>query len=135
MINFQKLLDWRFWFSLRPSALSDRTAKFILFIFCIILVISLIFKILMRLKKKNPPLVKLYSKLYKLFLTMGLLGFILLFLSYEQIYLLGSRFWYLIWFIGFLIWLGLIIYHLIVKLPKEKKKFEEKKQFEKYLPR
>ena len=67
--------------------------------------------------------------------TMPLVGFVLLFLGYEQIYLLGAHFWFLMWLLGLLVWLGFIVYHMVVKLPKEKSELEQKKKFEKYLPR
>jgi amino acid transporter len=135
MPNLEKLFDLRFWFALRPEILGPRAVRFLIVVFGAILVAALVLKIVASMKKKNPPLAKLFRKLQRLFLTMGLLGFVLLFLSYEQIYLLGSHFWYLLWLIGFLTWLGFIIYYLVVKMPKEKDELEKKKRFEKYLPR
>jgi len=135
MPNFQKLLDWKFWFALRPEAIGERAVRFLIVIFGLVLILAIFFRIMAVLKKKNPPLVKLFKKLQKLFLVMGFVGFVLLFLSYEQIYLLGSHFWYLVWLIGFLVWLGFVIYYLVSEMPKEKREFEKKKRFEKYLPR
>lgn len=135
MLNFQKLLDWRFWLSLKPSALSEKSVRFLLIGSIVILGIAVFFWILAYFKRKNPPLAKLFKKLRKLFFTMGLVGLILLFLSYEQIYLLGSHFWYLLWLIGFLVWLGFIARYMIFQMPKEKEEIEKKKRFLKYLPR
>jgi len=135
MPNFQRLLDWRFWLALRPSALSEKAVWFLLISFIVILGIAIFFRVLMYFRKKNPSFVKLFKKMHRLFLIMGLVGLILLFLSYEQIYLLGSHFWYLLWLIGFLIWLGFVIRYLIVQMPREKEEIEKRKRFLKYLPR
>ncbi len=135
MIHFSRLLDWRFWFTLRPSSLGEKTVLIVAVCLLVLLAGAIFFRVLAKAKKQNPPFVKICKKLYKMLSTMVLVGFVLLFLSYEQIYLLGSHFWFLLWFLGFLTWLGFIIYHFFAKMPKEKEELEQKKRFEKYLPR
>lgn len=135
MLHFSRLLDWRFWFTLRPSALGEKTVIIIAVCLAALIVGAGVTKFLIKAKKQNPPLAKVLKKIYKMLGTMAFLGYAILFLSYEQIYLLGAHFWFLIWVTGFLVWSGFIIYHLAAKMPKEKTELSQRKQFEKYLPR
>lgn len=135
MPNFSRFLDWRFWFSMKPGALGERTMIVIIVVFAVFMLAALIFRFLVKVKKQNPPLVKVFKKFYKMLFTMALVGFFLLFLAYEQIYLLGAHFWFLVWFLGLLAWTVFIVRHMIVRMPKEREALEQKKRFEKYLPR
>lgn len=133
MINFARLLDLNFWFAFRPVAPSDRTVIILAVFFAIFLALAIVCGVSAKAKKQNPPLVKLLRKLKKMFSTMGLIGFIVLFFSYEQIYLLGSRFWFLFWFIGLIVWVIFIVLYAIRKMPKEKDELEKKQKYLKYL--
>ncbi|MBU1146171.1 hypothetical protein KKD80_01325 [Patescibacteria group bacterium] len=133
MINFGRLLDLNFWFALRPSAIGNQTVIILAIGFAIFLVLAIVCGILAKAKKQNPPLVKLFRKLKKMFSTMAVLGFIVLFFSYEQIYLLGSRFWFLLWFIGLIVWVVFISLYAVGKMPKEKDELEKKQKYLKYL--
>lgn len=127
------LFSLKFWFDLTPDPLSP-TNEFILLSFFTALVMAAIILKIMN-KKFDSYLIKIITRLRHLFLTMGIIGLFLLFFSYERAYILGSKFWYLFWGIGFLIWLGFILYDLLKKMPAEKKEKNRKESFEKYLPR
>jgi uncharacterized membrane protein len=114
MIDFKRLLDLNFWF-----------AGF--------LALTFVLWIIIRIKKQNPLLVKLLKKISKMLSTMAFLGFVFLFFSYEQIYFFGSRFWFLFWFAGLIVWAIFIALYAIRKMPKEKDDMEKKKKFLKYL--
>jgi phosphatidylglycerophosphate synthase len=133
MLNFGRLFEASFWFSLRPSPLGEKTVLIVGGCFVAILVVALVLNFLAKTKKQNPPLAKIFKKFYKMLSTMAFMGLALLFLSYEQIYLLGAHFWFLVWFAGFLIWAVFIVYHIVKRMPEEKKELEQKKRFEKYL--
>lgn len=135
MLHFGRLLDPSFWFTLRPSPLGEKTVLIIAGCFLAMLLAALALNLTAKRKKQNPPLVKVLRKLYKIFSTMAFVGFVLLFFSYEQIYLLGSHFWFLFWFAGLLVWVGFVVYHIIKKMPKEREDLDQRKRFQKYLPR
>jgi CDP-diglyceride synthetase len=120
---------------MRPEPLTSKELFFLEVILGAFLCIAVVLRILIYLMKKNVILVKIFSKFYKFFLTIGFVGFILLFFTYEQINLLGSYFWYLFLLIGSLIWFGFILFFLIKKVPLEKRELEKKKRFLKYLPK
>ncbi len=133
MFNFGRLLDLNFWFALRPTAPSDQTTIFLAIGFAVFLALAIVCGAMAKTKKQNPPLIKLLRKLKKMFSTMGLVGFVVLFFSYEQIYLLGSRFWFLFWFIGLVVWAVFVILYAVKKMPKEKNELEKKQKYLKYL--
>ena len=135
MLHFSRLLDWRFWFALRPSALGEKTVLVVAIGFLVMTAAAIILKFFARARKKNPPEVKLLKKISKLLSTMAIVGLVLLFLSYEQIYLLGSHFWFLVWLAGVLVWAVFILLYVVKKMPREKEELEKKQKFLKYLPR
>lgn len=65
----------------------------------------------------------------------SVLGFLNLWLAYEQVYLWGARFWILVLMLGALIWLGFILKYIFKKMPKEKAAYEEKMRIRKYIPK
>ncbi len=135
MINFARLLDLSFWFAMKSSAPSGRTITIFIIGFAVFFVLAIACGVLAKTKKQNPPMVKLLRKLKKMFSTMAIVGFILLFFSYEQIYFLGSRFWFLIWFLGLVVWVVFIALYAVRKMPREKNELEKKQKFLKYLDR
>jgi hypothetical protein len=132
---FHRFLDWRFWLSGRPEALTPRMMWVFLGAFGFCLIVSLVLQILIHIFRRNIILVKIFRKFHRFSFAVGLVGFIFLFFTYEQIMFLGSYFWYLLLFLGSFVWFILIIYSLIRNIPKDKKDLEERKRFEKYLPR
>jgi len=133
MPNFQRLLDLNFWFSLRPSALGPKGTVFVLVFFCLMIFLGIVFSFLSIRKKGDPLISKLFKKLFNQFFAMGAIGLILVFLSYEQIFLLGSYVWYLLWLVGFIVWSGFLIYYLVKKIPQGREEREKKKRLQKYL--
>ena len=133
MPNFAILFDLNFWFSLQPNPLGKKGLIFVLSFFIVLIVASIVFNFLGQQKGKDPFVKNFYKKLFRQFLAMGLLGLFLLFLSYEQIYILGSYFWYIFWFLGFVAWSVVSIRYFIVRIPENRKELEKKKKLNKYL--
>jgi hypothetical protein len=133
MPNFQRLFDLNFWFSLRPNPLGPKGTIFVLIFFGLITLIGVIFALLPAVKKGDALILRFFRKAFNQFFIMGVIGFVLFFLSYEQIFFLGSYFWYLLWFIGFAVWSVFTIHFLIKKIPQVKEEREKQKRFQKYL--
>jgi len=130
----QRFLNWRFWFSIKPEVLTQKMLWSLLGIFAFCLISAFALRFAIYLSRRDVILVKIFKKFYKFFLTVGLVGFVFLFFTYEQIVFLGSYFWFLFLFLGSLVWFVLIVFFLVKKIPKERKALEEKRRFEKYLP-
>jgi amino acid transporter len=134
-IKLSSIFSLPFWFTLNPGPLNPNHLLYFLWILVGFLVVAIIFRALMFYRRKDLPLVNVWRKLSRLFLTMGLVGFVILFFFYEGVMILGARFWFLFWLIGIITWLVYILVYSIRKLPKIKKEITEKKKFEKYLPK
>lgn len=134
-IKLIDIISPRFWFSLNPGPMSYKFQLALTWLFGLALILAIIFRILIIVQKKDLLIIKFWRKLFRLFLVMGLIGFVLLFFFYEGVPILGARFWFLLWILAFIVWLVFALIFLIVKVPRIKKETEEKKQFEKYLPK
>lgn len=95
-----------------------------------LILVAIIIKIFLR----PPYYQKIKNSLFTLGLTCGLIGLLLVFFRFEGISFLSARFWHLILLLVSLIWLGMIIFYSIKKLPIEIKERKEKEWREKFLP-
>lgn len=86
-------------------------------------------------KEKEKYILRFGAKYLKnWFLAAGLTGFLFLFFGYERAVFLSSRFWYIVWLLGFGLWLFFIV-KKIKKLPEKEAGLRKQAQFEKYLPK
>jgi len=128
MNNF---LSVSFWFNTRPGSLSPNILMMLTFFLVALFALFLVFTFLK--KRKNGLYFKIISGLSTFFLTNFIVGLFFLFFSYELIPILSARFWYPLWFLGMIFWQVMILKELR-KIPEKKKKFEEEKEFQKYIP-
>jgi FtsH-binding integral membrane protein len=119
--------------TIRAVPFSSESLKIFLAAFLGFIVLSLVLRLIGI--KLSLLLRKRLFKLSNFCLTIAITGFIFLFFNYERASVIGSRIWFLIGGVGFLVWLGFILYDIIVRLPREKKALSEKEKFEKYLPK
>jgi len=125
-------LTWNFWFSARPGAFTGFSLKIVLGFIFLLIVLSVASGIIKKRWSKS-----LYSSfwgsIYALFLTNAVIGLLLTFFNYEMVPFLSSRFWFLLWAIGILIWLG-VIFRVVAKIPEKRARLEKEKEFKKYIP-
>ena len=126
------LLSLKFWFGMRPGALSDGGIKLYLYSVFLFLLISLILK-LMTMRSKEKLHRRFYRKLIAFFTTNIFLLLTMFFLMYETVPFLGSRFWFLVLLIIDLVWL-FYIFKFYRKIPIEKKEIKQSEEYKKYLP-
>ncbi|MBI4121767.1 MAG: hypothetical protein HY461_00390 [Parcubacteria group bacterium] len=81
------------------------------------------------------PLRTLFRRIGAFGLTMGFVGYILLFFSLQRIAFLSARLWYLAWTVGAIYWLYRVLYYAFRVLPKREAERREREQREKYLPK
>lgn len=128
------LFSLSFWFKLNPGQLMPMFFWFFVILFGL-MVIGGTLCVRIEKKEKENFILKMSAKYLKnWFFTAGIVGFLFILFNYERAILLSSRFWYLLWFIGFGIWLGFII-KKIKLLPKREAEFKKQKEFNKYLPK
>ena len=133
-LNLIKFFNLSYLFDLRPSIYAG-TVYFLLAVFGVLIVLSLLIKIVEQKKKPQQFLKKLFQKYFSFFLTMGLVGLVLLWFRYENAAVLSARFWLLVWALAFVIWLVKIFQYQLKIVPPAREKLEQKKIFQKYLPK
>ena len=132
-LNIIKFFKPSYLFEMQPS-INISTVYFLLVIFGALVLIGILIKIVHLAKKRENFASRLLNMYFALFLTMGLVGGILVWFRYERAYFLAGRFMLLVWLICFLGWLVFILRYQYKVVPKAKKQMEEKQMFNKYLP-
>jgi hypothetical protein len=127
----QNLLSLNFWFNLKPGPLLPIYQQIFI---TIIIILAISFFILLIIKAKKVNLYnKFLEKLHSFSLINCFIGLILLFFNYELIPFLSSRFWFLLWGLGIIIWL-FFIFKILKEIPERKKKILSEKEYKKYIP-
>lgn len=75
------------------------------------------------------------NRISTLLVTMGVIGMILFFFSFEQIDLFGARFWYPTWVVTVLVWTFFIVRYVKRDIPAKKSRSEKLRAHAKYLPK
>ena len=129
------LLSLNFWFDLTPDPFLPQSLKILQLAFGALILLGVAVKFIGAAKKTDYILSRGSKRLFKMFLTMGILGFFLLFMEYERVAFLSGRFWYALWFLGFAVWLVFIIIYILKKLPAQKQEMDESERLKKWLPK
>ena len=133
-MNILTVLNPAFWFSPEVLNVESWGGRIILMVFVILFLAGLVLRVMAKQKKEDRHLSLILKKVVSFLVTMGLLGLILYFFSFENVRVLGSRFWYVFWMIGFVVWLVFIISFIKKDIPAMKAAIIEAKEKEKYLP-
>lgn len=75
-----------------------------------------------------------FNRVGRMGVTMGIIGLIIYFFTYQEIPFLGSRFWYLFWGVGCVIWIMSIVHYVKKIIPEERQREVELFERSKYLP-
>lgn len=134
MYSLSHLLSIQYWFSEVPflGALALWT---MVTVFGLMIITAIVLRILAKSEKFDRFIRRGFTKLSSLSGWLGVIAFILLFFRYEFVPVLSRRFMYGLWLIGFLVWLGFVLYYLFFKMPKLRQEKKEKERLNKYLPR
>jgi hypothetical protein len=103
--------------------------------FGLIVLIGLLSSILALINKFKKPYRHFFAKLAAWGWTMGLIGYILLFFSIEQVSFISARLFYLFWAVIALWWLFYILKYAIKDIPRIIDQQKKRKEEEKYLPK
>ena len=102
MFDILPLLKISYWFDINPPLMNELMGQIIFWFFAIFLIVGAVIRVVGSKRKDDKFVIAIFNKFGTLFLTSGFLGLLLYFFSYEQIYLFGARFWFLILGIIFL---------------------------------
>jgi len=107
----------------------------ILVLFVVLFVLGIVGRIVASRKEEDRYKREVGNRISTLLVTMGFLGIVLFFFSFEQIELFGARFWYPTWVIGMLVWVHFIVRYVRRDIPAKKMRSQLLKEKAKYLPK
>lgn len=136
MFDFSKLSDISYLIEPTPSA-EFASKKIWLIIFGLIILSAVLIWLTAHYLIKNSKLIRkfLETKVFYLFLTLGMVGLVLILFRMAGAAYLSMRLLVLILFASILGWAIYLMFYLIVSLPKEYREEIDQKRREKYLPK
>lgn len=103
--------------------------------FGVLVALGLIAAILASIKKFKKPLRTLFTKISVFGWIMGLLGYVLLFFSIQQVAFVSARLFYLFWFATAVWWAYYIVLYAVKDVPRLIEMQKKREEKEKYLPK
>lgn len=135
LAGYKAFLDYRYWLNPNPVPLGPSLVGGVFTFFAWFIIAWAGLRLAARWLQKTEPLkAGIARKFASVMGTTGALGLLLLFFAYEQIALLGMRFWLLPLSFYFLFRLMRIAIYVVRDYPIERGKIEERRRFEKYMP-
>ena len=131
---FNQLLQPSYWFTLAPAQVDGLSGKIIFGVFALMFVIGIVMKIVSTHRVKDTYLLDIARKVIILLVTMGLIGSVLYFFSYERIRFFGARFWYVIWLAVLGYWIYGIVRFVQQEVPAKREQEQAKEAHKKYFP-
>jgi len=113
------LLTWSYWFETYPAPFSGVYFWIIVSSAAGSFILGLAFSLFSD-KFNDPSMRRVFKKLGSLGMTFGALTGISFFFTQTSTPTLGSRFWFALWIILALVWLGFIIKYAVIVAPKER---------------
>lgn len=136
LVGYAPLLDYRYWTNPRPVPLGPSLVGSIFAFFGWFVLAAVALYVASRFVRKNDKLKEEVLRRFSRALGLtALLGYTCLFFSYEQLPVLGMRFWFLLVLVLFVVWLARAINFAVRDYPTMQKVRAERENFEKYLKR
>lgn len=123
-----------YWFTMRPPDVEGPIGYATLGVFLAFLFLGIVCRISADHRGKDFYLRAIGHRTATFLVTMGLLGTLLFFFSYEGIQLLGARFWYPLWLLAALVWAVCIVRYVTRDIPRLKASVDAREKQLKYLP-
>jgi len=132
MINFKEWLKLDYWFS--EYATEFHLFKPILALFLLLIVVALILHFFIRKRTENRLLKKFLIGFPQGLYIFGGVGLVLVFLRYEAIRYLSTRFMFLSLLLVFIIWFSYHVFKFKVMFPKVDCEYKKLEEINKYRP-
>lgn len=122
------------WITMSPPDVEGPIGYATVGIFLAFLFLGIVCRVSTDHKSKDFYLRAIAHRTATFLVTMGVLGTLLFFFSYEGIQLLGARFWYPLWLLAALVWTVCIVRYATRDIPRLKTSAEVREKQLKYLP-
>jgi len=130
----ENLFDLGNWLDLTPVRMSSTFEVGFFILFSLMIVAGLAFRIVRKTRQDKFDRITL-ERATAIALSVGLLGLLWLFLSFEEISIFGARFWFLILVFIFTFSVVRLIRYRKIKVPQLRMLEQSKAEANKYLPR
>lgn len=125
-------LSLKYWFNLNAGTLHEPIETLLIIFIIISFGLIFIFKHFKETKHKNLAR-SFWASLARYSTNNTVIGFILLFFTFERVLLLSARFWFLIW-LAYIIWYPLHKYKQIAFNESKREMSKRNEEFQKYIP-
>lgn len=133
-IDYKQFFELSYWFTANPGVLSDATtiAAAVFFGLFIVARVALAFSPRYSPAALDKPGTLLMGKITTYLVTMGILGYLLLFFAYQMVPFLSMRFFFLVWALGAVLWAYQIWYFAATEVVRMREEIQKKEQMGKY---
>ncbi len=133
-IDYKQFFELQYWFTPNPGVLSDPTtiAAAIFFGLFIAARVALTFSPKYSPSALDRPGTLLIGKITTYFVTMGIVGYLLLFFSYQMVTFLSMRFLFLLWALSAVLWAYQIWHFAATDVVRMREDIKKKEQLGKY---
>lgn len=123
-----------YWLTMDPPEVGGLLGTVVFIVFVLFFILGIVGHLVAERKGADRFIRTAGHKISSLCVTMGLLGVLLFFFSFEQVRLFGGRFWYPLWIVGVLLWVLLIFRYLKRDIPLMREREAERRAQRQYLP-
>ncbi len=124
-----------YWLTMQPPEVGGLLGSIVFGLFVIVLILGIIGRIVVDRRGGDRYKREIGSRICALLVTMGVLGVVLFFFSFERIQLFGARFWYPTWIIATAVWTFFLVRYVKRDVPAKRAREESLREQGKYLPR
>lgn len=119
---------------MQPPVVDSLFGKIVFGVFLVLFLLGIISRIVLSQRTYDRYVMMMGKRLVLCFTTMGFLGLMIYFFSYENIQLFGARFWYPLWVLGLIVW-GVFLARFIIRdVPALREKNVREHAKSKYIP-
>lgn len=123
-----------YWLTLQPPEVSGLIGNIAFGVFVAFFLFGIIGRIVVDRRGDDRYKKEIGNRISNLLITMGILGVILYFFSFEEVQLFGARFWYPLWIIVTLVWVFFLVRFVHRDVPAKRAREESLRAQGKYLP-
>lgn len=134
-MNLPPILRPSFWFDLTPVAMSPVFERVFFVFFALFVVAGAAMRIATRSTPREKYEVAVRMRAANIAFVYGLVGFVIYFLTFEEIQFFGARFWYLVWAAALVVSVVRLVRWWKKEVPLLRKAEQSKAEANKYLPR
>lgn len=134
LVFTMNILNPLYWLSLQAANIEGLIGKGVLIFFVLLILAGIVCRALVVHTAKDAYVKMILKRITRLGVSMGSLGIVLAFFSYEGIRFFGARFWYVLWAVIFIGWVAYLVRFFLKDVPQMREKNKKEHLKSKYLP-